>query len=69
MKPTELTADERSTIRMALTCWIIRCETEAKTQREFAVQMPHHAAKCEANARASDDFAASARDLLNGRKV
>lgn len=68
-RPATLTARERTTLGIALTAWIIRCEEEAKTMRQFAKDMPHHAEKCLRNAEASDKLAAEARALSDAHKI
>ncbi len=56
---------DRSTLVLALSCWIERCKSEAEIMEGFAVTMPKSAAKCRANAAASRNFADDARALLD----
>ena len=50
---------------IALSHWIARCHGEAETMRKWAIEMPHLAAKCEANAKASESLARDAQAALD----
>lgn len=63
---------ELRTIRFALLQWEARCIAEAKAMRELAAHFDGNRkteSKCEANAKASEAFAAEARAILDGGKL
>jgi hypothetical protein len=64
-----LTSSDKSTIRLALIGWALRCDNEAELMEKRAVEMPERRENCLANAAASKAFAAAARALLDGEKL
>lgn len=54
-----------SIIAIALCHWIARCKKEAELMRQWAVDFPDNADKCEANAKASEAMARDAQAALD----
>lgn len=52
-------------VSIALTHWINRCHSEAEVMRGLAKDHPDLAAKCEANAKASESLARDAQAALD----